>query len=154
MVRGGRADGGRPAHRTAIVHTLTVDVPFDQISLFEMQRRRVMIVSCDDVLVRVKRTRKKNETWRTKGGSFETSNLCELRACPNNAGSKLNPASAQGKPPLCIIICCLIGSDICFCSSPGPSPNNFPNKPNIQPCCLSGSPSPNNFPNKPNIPPC
>ena len=75
---------------------------------------------------------------------------------PNNAGSKLNPASAQGKPPLCIIICCLIGSDICFCSSPGPSPNSFPNKPNIPPCCLSDSPSPNNFPNKPiaNIPPC
>ena len=76
---------------------------------------------------------------------------------PNNAGSNLNPASAQGKPPLCIIICCLIGSDICFCSSPGPSPNNFPNKPNIPPCCLSDSspgPSPSNFPNKPNIPPC
>ena len=74
---------------------------------------------------------------------------------PNSAGSKLNPASAQGKPPLCIIICCLIGSDICFCSSPGPSPNSFPNKPNIPPCCLSDSslgPSPSNFPNKLNIP--
>ena len=66
------------AHRTAIpiVHTLTVDVPFDQISLFELQRRRVM--TRQGALV--KRTKKKNETWRTKGGSFEPSNLCELRA--------------------------------------------------------------------------
>ena len=73
----GRAD----AHRMAIVHTLTVDVPFDQISLFELQRRRVM--TRQGALV--KRTRKKNQTWRTKGGggggSFEPSNLCELRAC-------------------------------------------------------------------------
>ena len=47
----GRVD----AHRTAIVHTLTVDVPFDQISLFELQRRRVM--TRQGTLV--KRTRKK-----------------------------------------------------------------------------------------------
>ena len=59
-----------------------------------------------------------------------------LSSCPFpiSMGSKLNPASAQGKPPRCIIICCLIGSDICFCRSPGPSPNIFPNNPNIPPC--------------------
>ena len=45
------------AHRTAIVHWLTVDVPFDQISLFELQRRRVM--TRQGALV--KRTRKKTK---------------------------------------------------------------------------------------------
>ena len=45
-----------------IVHTLTVDVAFDQISLFELQRR---VMTRQGALA--KRTRKKNETWRMKG---------------------------------------------------------------------------------------
>ena len=51
------------AHRTAIVHTLTVDVPFDQISLFELQRRRVM--TRQGALV--KRTRKKMKLGERRG---------------------------------------------------------------------------------------
>ena len=58
-------------------------------SLFKLQRRRVM--TRQGALV--KRTRKKNETWRTKGGSFEPSNLCELRAC-----SACNPAGGSASP--------------------------------------------------------
>ena len=56
------------AHRTAIVHTLMmVDVPFDQISLFELQRRLVM--KRQGALV--KRTRKKRNL-ANEGGFVRT----------------------------------------------------------------------------------
>ena len=51
------------AHGTAIVHTLTVDVPFDQISLLGLQRRRVM--TRQGALV--KRTRKKMKLGERRG---------------------------------------------------------------------------------------
>ena len=67
----GRADAH--VHRTAIVHTLTVDVSFDQISLFaaELQRRRVMTRQ-GSLLKRTSKKKKKKRNLANEGGFVRT----------------------------------------------------------------------------------
>ena len=76
----------------------------------------------------VKRTRKKNETCRTKGGSFEPSNLCELRACnPECIAAEGNHSCMSTHP------CYPWNKVLSTCTSTGVSDWDFKRK-NKSPC--------------------
>ena len=67
------------AHRTTIVHTLRVDVPFDQTSLFELQRRRVMTITSNKTRCARKANKKKAKLGERRGVRSN------LRACVSYA---------------------------------------------------------------------